>query len=1306
MLISNRSGQFLGIYELRERIGTGGMGTVYRAYHAAMKREVAIKVLPEDLAQTPEYLARFNREAETSTKLEHPHIVPVYDYGTVEGISFVVMRLLPGGSLAQRLAQKGVPTLAETDQVLQQLASALDYAHREGVVHRDIKAGNVLFDRQGNAYLADFGIAKLLNATSGFTATGINMGTPSYMAPEQWKGQEPSAQTDIYALGILLYTMLTGKLPFEAPTPFALMDKHLNVLPAAPHTVVQGLPESLAPVIEVAIAKQPGDRFASAIALADAFASAIAEAPPSSEPSGFLTSPIEIQSTPRLSTTPREHKVATQTAGRWPRRSVIGGIFTLVTLMLMLLGAGILVLSSGDDPASQGGQGAPETTSVPASPPSTQPIVVLVPTQTPDYTPIATITATPSVTQTATDATADAARISGETAVAYAREATKTASVWTATATLDIEGTLAAVGATEAKRAATEVIWMLTQTAAAWTATPTATTTPIPTYTPSLTSTAKPSSTPLPTITPSATFTARPSSTLTATITATPSITATASSTAPPTWTRTPAVTSTDTPSFTPTVPPSDTPSPTPTATITATATPSPTQTPTMEPSATATLTPTLALPTATPTPSPTFTPTASPTPVVLQSDTAGGLHLDMAFGSKPTRDVAFDRSGRYLALAQQSQEIPLFDRAQGFKALLPLYLEQGNVNQIAISPDGRRLAVTTTMADGVFVFEDFTTSLNPQVVHYRADDLNVRGDVTFSSSGEKLFASGADGNIVVWHIEQPDTPEITYRPAYQGYYFGLQLIGDDTHLLMYRESTVEVHKLDQWFSLVFSMAFPKPVKGISYFEEQRLLAGVDAFGNIQVWQFGEGGIGTGSYLVYQERVTDRYGKPAMVVFHPSYPILGRFARTGISMIDFSEARKPVTVSSLTTNFSMPNVLQFSPDGRYIVLDTAKTLLLWSVPWYWQIARSGKETSSSDFTGTVSAGQSINVRSAPDNYAVILGQLNPGDQVTIVGQNADGTWLQVFYRGSTAWVAKFLITTTGDPSHIPVLAAEADTTAQTLTWSGVVRSLDDGAAVPAASLRTGYKISSTLSGPDGTFSMSGIHPGRWGIGVSAIYHQLPYPADTFVWFDPRNETLVQDVWLLENPKSVVQVTIASETGRAIEEKQVRLYRFDTLEMIGDYLTNDEGFLPDIELPGGPYLVEVVESTPRFGQFTIDVRSYDNRNFRQEAGGRTRITVYPMSRPELVEQPQAGQFDLLIALTSENCAWRYATVFDLRTGQLLATGTSNTQRMVISFDATNTSGTYLVRHQTGCDNHLTYKVFEADPTQGRRITFAE
>ncbi|HRF95377.1 MAG TPA: serine/threonine-protein kinase, partial [Aggregatilineales bacterium] len=173
----NLKGQMLGQYELRELLGVGGMGSVYRGFQTALKREVAVKVLPSTLAQQPGYIERFTREAETSAALEHPHIVPIVDYGTQRGISYVVMRLLTGGTLAERINQaqadkRGLPSLGETAKLLRELASALDYAHNRGVIHRDIKTSNVMFDNQGNSYLVDFGIAKLMNATNKLTGTG------------------------------------------------------------------------------------------------------------------------------------------------------------------------------------------------------------------------------------------------------------------------------------------------------------------------------------------------------------------------------------------------------------------------------------------------------------------------------------------------------------------------------------------------------------------------------------------------------------------------------------------------------------------------------------------------------------------------------------------------------------------------------------------------------------------------------------------------------------------------------------------------------------------------------------------------------------------------------------------------------------------------------------------------------------------------------------------------------------------------------------------------------------------------------
>ncbi|HEX3054011.1 MAG TPA: serine/threonine-protein kinase, partial [Aggregatilineaceae bacterium] len=200
MGMANLSGTILGQYELRDLIGIGGMGTVYRGFQAGLRREVAVKVMSPQLALHPGYLERFNREAQTAASLVHHHIIPIHDYGTQQGYSYIVMRLLTGGTLAQRMEQGSLPSISETVELLKQLASALDYAHSQGVIHRDIKPSNIMFDNQGTAYLVDFGIAKLTEATQALTSSGTAMGTPAYMSPEQWRAEELTPAVDQYAL--------------------------------------------------------------------------------------------------------------------------------------------------------------------------------------------------------------------------------------------------------------------------------------------------------------------------------------------------------------------------------------------------------------------------------------------------------------------------------------------------------------------------------------------------------------------------------------------------------------------------------------------------------------------------------------------------------------------------------------------------------------------------------------------------------------------------------------------------------------------------------------------------------------------------------------------------------------------------------------------------------------------------------------------------------------------------------------------------------------------------------------------------
>lgn len=259
------TGKQIGPYKLEGLIGMGGMAAVYASYQASVQRKVAVKVLPSHLAEQSGYLERFKREVELAARLEHPHILPVYDHGSDAGLSYIVMRLLQGGSLSQRLRENQGMSVEDTLKILRQIGNALDYAHHENVVHRDLKPSNVLFDHVGNAYLSDFGISKVISdSTSGLTGTGQIIGTPSYMAPEQWEGADATPKTDLYAFGILAYMMLTGRLPFEAPTPLALMRKHLYDTPQSPLEIRPDLPLAVESVIAKSLAKRPENRFNSA----------------------------------------------------------------------------------------------------------------------------------------------------------------------------------------------------------------------------------------------------------------------------------------------------------------------------------------------------------------------------------------------------------------------------------------------------------------------------------------------------------------------------------------------------------------------------------------------------------------------------------------------------------------------------------------------------------------------------------------------------------------------------------------------------------------------------------------------------------------------------------------------------------------------------------------------------------------------------------------------------------------------------------------------------------------------------------
>ena len=402
-----------GRYEIKREIGRGGMATVFHAYDPRFERDVAIKVLPHAFLHDPQFRARFEREAKTIALLEHPAIVPVYDFGEEDGQPYIVMRYMSGGSLSDRLKQNPFSS-EEASQIITRLAPALDAAHARGVIHRDLKPGNILFDQYGNAFLSDFGIARIIQTPGTATLTqGAILGTPAYMSPEQVQGNtDLDGRSDIYSLGIILYEMLTGNTPYQSDTPGKIMMMHL--LEQVPHVrnVKADIPPDLDAAIEKAMAKDPADRYANSAEMAAAVESAVSSLPGKTRVAP--TKSTRIGKPPKASKTGPQTKPTYVLPGRTPLVQPQGrGIPTwgwiLGALFLLIIGgggviAGAIFYFKGNFPGiSKASSPTPTVLVIPTIKPTEPSVPTPLPSKTPRPTAKPTNTSTPEILPVFTD---------------------------------------------------------------------------------------------------------------------------------------------------------------------------------------------------------------------------------------------------------------------------------------------------------------------------------------------------------------------------------------------------------------------------------------------------------------------------------------------------------------------------------------------------------------------------------------------------------------------------------------------------------------------------------------------------------------------------------------------------------------------------------------------------------------------------------------------------------------------------------------------------------------------------------------
>ncbi|CAN3127121.1 serine/threonine-protein kinase [Mycobacterium sp. smrl_JER01] len=373
-----RLGTRFGPYELQSVIGVGGMGEVYRAYDTARERMVAIKLLRPEMAADRSFQDRFRRESRVAARLQEPHVIPVHDFGEIDGVLYIDMRLVEGASLKEVLRTQGALPPARAVAIVRQVAAALDAAHANGLVHRDIKPENVLLTPDDFAYLVDFGIAHGGGEAS-VTSTGLVVGSSAYMAPERFGGERGGPASDVYSLACLLYEALTGRAPFEAADVRQVWSAHMFAPPPRPSIMRRGVGRAFDDVVARGMAKQPQDRYPSAGELARA-ADAAVSAPSVSAPASpapvspssalFAPAPAQPPSTRQYSavhpTPPPRPMPAKRKFGTGQVALVIG---TIVMFTAAVVLAAVLVFTGGETGSTQPRIAAPSPspeTSAPA----------------------------------------------------------------------------------------------------------------------------------------------------------------------------------------------------------------------------------------------------------------------------------------------------------------------------------------------------------------------------------------------------------------------------------------------------------------------------------------------------------------------------------------------------------------------------------------------------------------------------------------------------------------------------------------------------------------------------------------------------------------------------------------------------------------------------------------------------------------------------------------------------------------------------------------------------------------------------